>query len=50
MKSRRSGPVGTALLRRPRRRLIPIHFIVGAGAILVTLMPWPVSLLPGSGA
>ncbi len=32
------------------RRLIPIYFIVGAGAILLTLMPWMFSLLPGSGA
>ncbi|MEA2025455.1 MAG: hypothetical protein U9O18_02065 [Chloroflexota bacterium] len=32
------------------RRLIPIYFIVGAGAILLTLTPWLFSLLPGSGA
>ena len=32
------------------RRLIPIYFIVGAGAILLTLMPWLFSLLPGGSA
>ena len=31
------------------RRLIPIYFFVGAMAILLTLTPWLISLLPGSG-
>ena len=31
------------------RRLIPVYFIVGGGAILLTLLPWLLSLLPGSG-
>lgn len=31
------------------RRLIPVYFIVGAGAIALTLTPWLLSLLPGSG-
>jgi len=31
------------------RRLIPIYFFVGALAILATLLPWLLSLLPGSG-
>jgi hypothetical protein len=30
------------------RKLIPVYFIVGAGAILLTLTPWLLSLLPGS--
>ncbi len=30
-------------------RLIPVYFIVGGAAILVTLLPWLLSLLPGSG-
>ena len=30
-------------------RLIPVYFIVGAAAILLTLAPWAISLLPGSG-
>jgi hypothetical protein len=31
-------------------RLIPVYFFVGAVAILVTIVPWLGSLLPGSGA
>jgi hypothetical protein len=31
-------------------RLIPIYFIVGAFAIGLTLLPWLLSLLPGSGS
>lgn len=31
------------------RRLIPIYFFVGALALLITLLPWLLSLLPGSG-
>jgi hypothetical protein len=31
------------------RRLISIYFVIGAGAILLTLTPWLLSLLPGSG-
>ena len=31
-------------------RLIPVYFIVGATAITLTLLPWLISLLPGSGA
>jgi hypothetical protein len=31
-------------------RLIPIYFLVGAAAIILTLLPWLVSLLPSSGA
>jgi hypothetical protein len=31
------------------RRLIPVYFFVGAIAILLTLTPWLLSLLPGSG-
>ncbi len=32
------------------RRLIPVYFIVGVGAILITLTPWLLSLLPGGSA
>lgn len=31
------------------RRLIPAYFAVGALALLITLLPWLLSLLPGSG-
>lgn len=31
-------------------RLIPVYVFVGAGAILLTLLPWLLALLPGSGA
>lgn len=31
------------------RKLIPVYFFVGAGAIILTLTPWLLSLLPGSG-
>ena len=31
-------------------RLIPVYFIVGAFAIGLTLLPWLISLLPGSGS
>jgi hypothetical protein len=31
------------------RRLIPVYFIVGVLAIGLTLTPWLLSLLPGSG-
>jgi len=31
-------------------RLMPVYFVIGAGAILLTLLPWGLSLLPGSGA
>ncbi len=31
------------------RRLIPVYVFVGALAILVTITPWLLSLLPGSG-
>jgi hypothetical protein len=31
-------------------RLMPVYFIVGLGAIVLTLLPWLLSLLPGSGA
>ena len=31
------------------RRLIPIYFFVGALVLLLTLLPWLLSLLPGSG-
>jgi hypothetical protein len=31
------------------RRLIPVYFIVGASALALTLLPWLLSLLPGSG-
>ena len=31
-------------------RLMPVYFVIGAGAILLTLLPWVLSLLPGSGA
>ncbi len=30
-------------------RLIPVYFIVGGSAIVLTLLPWLFSLLPGSG-
>lgn len=30
-------------------RLIPVYFVVGAGAIVLTLLPWLISLLPDSG-
>ena len=30
-------------------RLIPVYFIVGGAAIALTLLPWLLSLLPGSG-
>jgi len=30
-------------------RLIPVYFVVGSVAILLTLLPWLLSLLPGSG-
>ncbi len=40
--------------RDPRKawpvRLIPVYFIVGAIAIGLTLLPWLLSLLPGSGS
>jgi hypothetical protein len=32
------------------RRLIPLYVFVGAVALLITLAPWLLSLLPGSGA
>jgi len=32
------------------RRLIPVYFLVGGVAILWTLLPWLLSLLPGNGA
>ena len=31
------------------RRLIPVYFFVGGVALLITLTPWLLSLLPGSG-
>jgi hypothetical protein len=31
-------------------RLMPVYYVVGAGAIILTLLPWLVSLLPGSGS
>jgi hypothetical protein len=31
------------------RKLVPVYFIIGAGTILLTLTPWLLSLLPGSG-
>ena len=31
------------------RRLIPVYFIVGGLALSITLLPWLLSLLPGSG-
>jgi hypothetical protein len=31
------------------RRLIPVYFFLGGLALLITLMPWLLSLLPGSG-
>ncbi len=31
-------------------RLMPVYFIVGGGAIILTLLPWLISLLPSSGA
>jgi hypothetical protein len=31
------------------RRLIPVYVFVGGLAILITLLPWLLSLLPGSG-
>ena len=31
------------------RRLIPVYFFVGALTIVITLAPWLLSLLPGSG-
>ncbi len=30
-------------------RLIPVYFVVGGAAIALTLLPWLISLLPGSG-
>lgn len=31
-------------------RLMPVYFVIGGGALLLTLLPWLLSLLPGSGA
>jgi hypothetical protein len=31
-------------------RLIPVYFIVGATAVILTLLPWTLSLLPGGGS
>jgi hypothetical protein len=30
-------------------RLIPVYFTVGGLALVLTLLPWLISLLPGSG-